>query len=253
MSSATTRPSLRIVIRPHRRSASARSWVVRTIVASWVSRSSSMKDWTSSFERGSRPVVGSSSSSRVGLVSRARAMATFCCIPRLICSIGRSMPLLRDAQPGQDRDRLALGGLAIEAVQPGGEEEVLHRAELLEEGGVHADPVDQALDRHLLADDVVAEDLDPTLVEGQQSADEPDERRLAGAVGAEDPRGCRRARGASTRGRSPSPAASSDSTTNRLVTSSMRRAGTAVGRGQRQLGADRQHRLADRSVLQSNT
>ncbi len=49
-----------------------------------------MNDWTSSFERGSRPVVGSSRSSRVGLVSRARAIATFCCIPRLICSTGRS-------------------------------------------------------------------------------------------------------------------------------------------------------------------
>ena len=31
-----------------------------------------MKDWTSSFERGSRPVVGSSSSRRVGLVNNAR-------------------------------------------------------------------------------------------------------------------------------------------------------------------------------------
>jgi hypothetical protein len=33
----------------------------------------------------------------------------------------------------------------------------------------------------------VAEDLDPTLVEGQEPRDEPDQRRLAGAVGAEDP------------------------------------------------------------------
>ncbi len=49
-----------------------------------------MKVWTSSFERGSSPVVGSSRSSSVGLVSRARAIATFCCIPRLICSTGRS-------------------------------------------------------------------------------------------------------------------------------------------------------------------
>ena len=146
-----------------------------------------MKDWTSSFERGSRPVVGSSRSSRVGLVSRARAIATFCCIPRLICSTGRPTRFSRDAQPGQDRDRLALRRLAIEAVQPGREEEVLHRAELLEERGVDADPVDQALDRHLLALDVVAEDLDPALVEGQEPADEADERRLAGAVGAEDP------------------------------------------------------------------
>ena len=33
----------------------------------------------------------------------------------------------------------------------------------------------------------MAEDLDPTLVEGQEPADEADERRLARAVGAEDP------------------------------------------------------------------
>ena len=37
---------------------------------------------TSSFERGSRPVVGSSSRSRIGEVSSARASATFCCVPR---------------------------------------------------------------------------------------------------------------------------------------------------------------------------
>ena len=128
-----------------------------------------MKVWTSSFERGSRPVVGSSRSSSVGLVSRARAIATFCCMPRLICSSGRPTRLLADAQPGQDRERVALGRRAIEAVQPGGEDQVLHRAELLEEGGVDADPVDQPLDRHLVALDVVAEDLDPALVEGQQA------------------------------------------------------------------------------------
>ena len=80
-----------------------------------------------------------------------------------------------------------LAAVTVEAVQPGGEQQVLHRAELLEEGGVDADPVDQALDRHLVALDVEAEDLDPTLVEGQQPADEADERRLARAVGAEDP------------------------------------------------------------------
>jgi len=89
VSSATTRPSLRTVMRPQRRSASARSWVVRTIVASWVALTSSMNAWTSSLLRGSRPVVGSSSSRSVGLVSSARAMATFCCMPRLICSTGR--------------------------------------------------------------------------------------------------------------------------------------------------------------------
>ena len=63
----------------------------------------------------------------------------------------------------------APGGPAIEAVEPGREQQVLHRAELLEEGGVDADPVDQPLDRHLVALDVVAEDLDPTRVERQRA------------------------------------------------------------------------------------
>ena len=43
---------------------------------------------TSCFERGSRPVVGSSSSSSTGEVSSARASATFCCMPRDRFSIG---------------------------------------------------------------------------------------------------------------------------------------------------------------------
>ena len=49
------------------------------------------------------------------------------------------------------------------------------------------DAVDEPLDGHLVALDVVAEDLDASGVERQQRADEPDERRLAAAVGAEDP------------------------------------------------------------------
>ena len=187
VSSATIRPSLRTVIRAHRRSASARSWVVRTIVASWVWLISSMKVWTSSLLRGSRPVVGSSSSRSVGLVSRARAMATFCCMPRLICSTGR--PTRFSPMPSRPRIEMAsrLAVAAVEPVQPGGEQQVLHRAELLEEGGVDADPVDHALDRHLLALDVVAEDLDSTAVEREQPADQADQGRLARAVGAEDP------------------------------------------------------------------
>ena len=67
------------------------------------------------------------------------------------------------------RTRLAPGGLRVDPVEPRREQQVLHRAELLEEGRVHADPVDEALDRDLLALDVVAEDLDPALVERQQA------------------------------------------------------------------------------------
>ena len=108
-------------------------------------------------------------------------------MPRLICSIGRPTRLL----PIPSRSRIArasrLADGTVEAVEPGREDQVLHRAELLEEGGVDADPVDQALDRHLVALDVVPEDLHPALVEGQETRDEADERRLARPVGAEDP------------------------------------------------------------------
>ncbi len=120
-----------------------------------------MNVWTSSFERGSRPVVGSSSSSRAGLVSSARAIATFCCIPRLICSIGRSTRLAAIPSRARIDKAFTLAVCRVQAVEPGREEQVLHRAELLEEGGIHADPVDQALDRHLVPNQVVAEDLDP--------------------------------------------------------------------------------------------
>ena len=41
-----------------------------------------MNSCTSSFERGSSPVVGSSSSNRTGEVRSALARATFCCMPR---------------------------------------------------------------------------------------------------------------------------------------------------------------------------
>ena len=100
---------------------------------------SSTNVWTSSLLRGSRPVVGSSSRSSVGLVSRARAIATFCCIPRLICSTGR--PSRLSAMPSRSRITIASRRAwpAIDAVQAGREQEVLHRAELLEERGVHAD------------------------------------------------------------------------------------------------------------------
>ena len=75
--------------------------------------------------------------------------------------------------------------LDVEAVDARGERQVLHRAELLEERRIDADPVDQALDLQLVAHDVVAEHLDASGVEGQESGDEADERRLAGPVRAQ--------------------------------------------------------------------
>ena len=82
-------------------------------------------------------------------------MATFCCMPRLICDRA-SDPLGADAQTFQDRQGVAPGHGTIDAVEPGCEDQVLHRTELLEEGRVHAHPVDQALDRHLVALAVLA-------------------------------------------------------------------------------------------------
>jgi hypothetical protein len=88
--------------------------------------------------------------------------------------------------PSRARIRPPRAGLAcVQAVEPGREREVLRGRELLEECGVDADPIDQPLDRHLFADQVVSEDLDPTFVEGEQPADQPDERGLAAAVGSE--------------------------------------------------------------------
>ena len=52
------------------------------IVESCSARRRATNSCTSSFERGSSPVVGSSSSSNTGEVRRARASATFCCMPR---------------------------------------------------------------------------------------------------------------------------------------------------------------------------
>src|SRR4029453_10597442 len=54
------RPPVRIPTRSASASASARSCVQSRIVASWAAQTSRMKSCTSSFERGSRPVGGSS-------------------------------------------------------------------------------------------------------------------------------------------------------------------------------------------------
>ena len=187
MSSATTLPSLRTVIRPQRRSASARSCVVRTIVASC--GRVDLLDEGLDVELRARVQAGGRFVQEQQRRARQQGSrdGDLLLHPPAHLLDGAVDAFLADAQPGQDRDRIALGGRAVEAVEPRREDQVLHRAELLEEGGVDADPVDQALDRHLLAFDVVAEDLDPALVEGQQARDEADERRLPRAVGAEDP------------------------------------------------------------------
>ncbi len=72
-----------------------------------------------------------------------------------------------------------------EAVERGGVEQVLHRAELAEEGGLDAHPVDEPLHGALLAHDVMTEDLDPAVVRQQQCRDQADQSRFARAVRAE--------------------------------------------------------------------
>ena len=68
---------------------------------------------------------------------------------------------LGDAEPGQDADGSRRAWTRVEAVQASGVDEVLVGRQLLEERGVDRDPVDEPLDGHLVALDVVAEDLDP--------------------------------------------------------------------------------------------
>jgi hypothetical protein len=90
-----------------------------------------------------------------------------------------------DVQALEDVVDAPSGRPDIQAVDAGGERQVLHRAELLEEGSVDADSIDQALDRELIAHDVMPEDLYPSGVEGQEAGDEANERRLARTIGAQ--------------------------------------------------------------------
>ena len=94
--------------------------------------------------------------------------------------------LFGDPQPFEDPDGVRSRVFRVQAVEPGRERQVLERRELLEERRVDADAVDRSLDGHLLADEVVTEDLDPTLVEAEEAADKADQRGFAAAVGPED-------------------------------------------------------------------
>ena len=163
-------------------------------------------------------------------------MATFCCMPRLICSSGR--PRRDSAMPRRARIRIdsRFATRGVEPVEPSGVDQVLGRRQLLEEGRIDADPVDQPLDRHLLTLDVVAEDLDPARVDGQQRADQPDEGRLAAAVGAQDAVDLAALDAQRDVVDGDRPSSSCAPTTNRLVRCSMSKAGmpgTAARRRQR--------------------
>ena len=144
-----------------------------------------MNACTSRFERGSRPVVGSSSSITTGEVRNDRATAIFCCCPRerwLIGSSARSHSNpSRSRMPGSRR----LISLRRKAVHPAEEQQVLDRRHVPEERRVRRHAVDQRPDLRRVSHDVEAEDASLAGVRQQQRAHDADERALAGAVGAE--------------------------------------------------------------------
>jgi hypothetical protein len=109
-----------------------------------------MRSCTSRLERGSRPVVGSSSSSSAGEVSSARASATFCCMPRERSSIGA--PGRSTEKPTESRicgtsRRVCRRAEAVEARRV---EEVLGRRQPLEERRLDRHAVDHAAHGPLL-------------------------------------------------------------------------------------------------------
>ena len=83
-----------------------------TIDASCVSRSSSMNDWTSSFERGSSPVVGSSRRRSDARQQGSRDGDLLLHAPDHLLD-GPAEALLRDAQAAEDRHGLPLGILGV--------------------------------------------------------------------------------------------------------------------------------------------
>src|SRR6202162_5838599 len=88
--SARTRPWSSTSTWSQSTSASSRSWVQSRTVAARSRRMVRTSSWTSRFERGSRPVVGSSLRRSDGGGRRLRAIATFCSWPRDNCFIGLS-------------------------------------------------------------------------------------------------------------------------------------------------------------------
>ena len=167
-------------------SASAMSCVQSRIVASCVTRTSRMNSCTSSFERGSRPVVGSSSRSSTGDVRSARASATFCCMPRDRFSIAS-----RRRSAGKPTFVEDLGDLVPRlrrrhSVEARRVREVLGRGHLLEEARLDGDAVHELPDRTRLVERVVPEDARLAAVVDQERREQADERRLARAVLAEN-------------------------------------------------------------------
>ena len=90
-----------------------------------------------------------------------------------------------DAEPSQDRRDLRSRRLWRKTVQPPGVHEVLHRRQLLEEGGLNGHAVDEPLHGELVARHVEAEDRDLAVIGLQQRREHADQRRLARSVRSE--------------------------------------------------------------------
>src|SRR4029077_8972922 len=94
----------------------------------------------------------------------------------------------RESEAVQDLDNPCARAACTTSIEAGGVKHVLPRAQLLEERGLDRYTVDVLAHRQRLGDDIPAEHGGPACIRGQERAQDPDQRRLAAAVGTEDPR-----------------------------------------------------------------
>jgi len=192
-----------------------------------------MNDGTSSFERGSRPVGRPRRGAGVGASQKGASDRDPSAESRVGSSARSAGPTRFSADPESGRGSRSASFRAPAASRPystGCEQEVLPRAELLEE---RASTLTRLI-RRLTAISSRSMSWPKTSTRPSSRVRRPetrrDERGLARAVGAEDPDRCHRARGGATRSRSRAPACACGRPMKRLVTFSTRRAGTARSR-----------------------
>ena len=166
-------------------SASSSCWVVSsTVTPSFTS--ARMAAQTSLRPRGSRPVVGSSRNSTAGERIRPAARSSRRRIPPEYCATGLPPVSARPKRSSSSSAR-ARARRGAEVVQPPEQHEVLAPAEHLVDRGVLPDEPDPPPRARRIARDVDARDHRPPAVRAQQRREDPDRRRLARAVGPEQP------------------------------------------------------------------
>ena len=136
-------------------------------------------------------------------VSSARAMATFCCMPRDMCSIGSSatlrlIPRLSRISSPRWRASRRRGRTAAPAYS-----RFSIGLSFLKNAASTLTRLISCLTSQLVADDVQAEDFERAAVGQQQRRDDANQRRLARAVGAEDAEDLARVRPSARRRRRP--------------------------------------------------